>query len=75
MLEDWLGAVTASSPYCGSCGDNECRTVSVSDQIYEAIPAALIVRAGLLAAADVLRNGPQLASEALLAHKDEGDQS
>ncbi|MBD3349374.1 MAG: DUF2703 domain-containing protein [Candidatus Eisenbacteria bacterium] len=53
-LEDWLGAETGQSE-CESCcdavGENvECRTVNVEGSIYEAIPAELIVRAGLLAA-------------------------
>lgn len=55
-LEDWLGAQSASSPCCGSCGDSECRTVSVGGAVYEAIPARLIVRAGFLAAGEVLRD-------------------
>lgn len=56
-LEDWLGATTASSACCGSCAGAECRTVSVGGQTYEAIPAGLIVRAGLIAAGDALRQG------------------
>lgn len=56
-LEDWLGAQTASSPCCEACGDEECRTVSIGDKTYEAIPADLIVRAGFLAAAEALREG------------------
>ncbi len=57
-LEVWLGAEVGRS-LCGSCcgelGDAvECRTVTVDGATYEAIPAALIVKAGLLAAADML---------------------
>ena len=53
-LEDWLGGKVGMS-LCGFCcqemGENvQCRTVTVDDQTYEAIPATLIVRAGLLAA-------------------------
>ncbi|MHC4457680.1 MAG: DUF2703 domain-containing protein [Planctomycetota bacterium] len=56
-LEQWLGAQVGKSP-CGFCcaelGDQvECRTVEVQGQVYEAIPAKLIIRAGLLAAADL----------------------
>lgn len=54
-LEDWVGAQSASSPCCGSCAGAECRTVSVGGETYEAIPAALIVRAGLVAAGEALR--------------------
>jgi hypothetical protein len=51
LLEDWLGGVTGASPCCDVCGDEECRTVDVAGTTYEAIPADLIVKAGLLAAA------------------------
>ena len=54
-LEEWLGAQVGKS-LCGFCcaelGERvECRTVKVQGQVYETIPAKLIVRAGLLAAA------------------------
>ena len=52
-LEDWLGAETGQSPCCDVCGRHECRTVNVEGQSYEAVPADLIVRAGLLAAASL----------------------
>ncbi|MFH0981980.1 MAG: DUF2703 domain-containing protein [Planctomycetota bacterium] len=53
-LEDWVGGRTGMS-LCGSCCDYlgpgvQCRTVAVEGQTYEAVPADLIVRAGLLAA-------------------------
>jgi hypothetical protein len=57
LMEDWLGAQSASSPCSGCCGSKPCRTVEMCGQTYEAIPAALIVRAGFLAAADELRGG------------------
>lgn len=57
-LETWLGATTGASDCtsCGSlCGSNvECRTVVVAGSSYESIPSALIVKAGLLAAADIV---------------------
>lgn len=58
-LEAWVGAEVGTSP-CGSCcselGDGaECRTVSVDSRTYEVIPAELIVKAGLLAASEVLQ--------------------
>jgi anti-sigma factor RsiW len=56
-LEEWLGARAASSPCCDACGDSECRTVCAGGQTYEAIPASLIIRAGLLAAGELLRAG------------------
>ena len=54
LLEDWLEAQTGRSECCDVCGPNDCRTVGVGGEIYEAIPAELIVRAGLLAAAALL---------------------
>jgi len=61
-LEEWLGAQVGKSP-CGFCcaelGDQvECRTVEVGEQVYETIPADLIVRAGLLAAASLYEEPP-----------------
>ena len=53
-LEEWLGAKTGMSPCGGCCGEIgknvKCRTLIVGEQTYEAVPAVLIVRAGLLAA-------------------------
>jgi len=57
-LEEWLAARTASNPCCDACAGAECRTVSVDGQTYEAIPATLIVRAGFLAAGELLRGEP-----------------
>lgn len=53
-LEKWLSATTGQSRCCSSCGDSDCRTITVDGTTYEAIPAELIVRAGLLAGADLL---------------------
>ena len=50
-LEEWLGARTGQSKCCETCGDAECRTVEYADETHEAIPADLIVGAGLAAAA------------------------
>ncbi len=52
-VEEWLGATTGQSRCCETCGDAECRTVEYEDQTHEAIPADLIVRAGLVAASIV----------------------
>ncbi len=51
LLEEWLGARTGQSPCCDVCGDAECRTVEVAGEVHETIPADIIVRAGLAAAA------------------------
>lgn len=62
-LEEWLGAKVGQS-LCGFCcaelGEQvTCRTVEVEGQVYETIPADLIIRAGLLAAAG-LCEGPSV---------------
>lgn len=49
-LEEWLQARVGQSRCCGPCGDNPCRTLELTDKIFETIPADLIIRAGLLAA-------------------------
>lgn len=54
LLEEWLGAKSGQSECCEVCGPNECRTVAVEETVYEAVPEELIVKAGLLAAAELL---------------------
>jgi hypothetical protein len=51
QMEDWLGARVGASRCCAACGDSDCRTVSLDDLTFETIPAALIVKATLAAAA------------------------
>ena len=53
-LEDWLQARTGQSSCCGPCGDAECRTIETQGKIYETIPAELIIKAGLIAAGQLL---------------------
>ena len=53
-LEAWLGASTGTSPCCSVCGDAACRTLECGNQSYDAIPPQLIIKAGLLAAAQQL---------------------
>ena len=53
-LEKLLKAETGQSQCCGACGDEECRTLELKGASYEAIPANIIVRAGLIAAAKIL---------------------
>lgn len=52
-LEEWIGATVGKSQCCDVCGDSECRTISTGQNIFEAIPEDLIIRAGLLAAAEL----------------------
>lgn len=49
-LEEWLDLKVGQSPCCDPCGDAECRTLETGGQVYETIPADLIVQAGLRAA-------------------------
>ncbi|UCE71853.1 MAG: DUF2703 domain-containing protein [Nitrospiraceae bacterium] len=53
-LEKWLGAEVDQSLCCDVCGDAECRTVKVGENIYETIPADLIVKTGLIAASNMI---------------------
>jgi len=55
-LEEWLGATVGQSPCCDACGDAQCRTIKLADT-YEAIPEKLIIRATLLAAAELFADG------------------
>lgn len=57
-LEEWLGATTGQSKCCETCGDAECRTVEYGGDTHEAIPAELIVRAGITAAASLFKIQP-----------------
>jgi len=52
-LEEWIGASVAKSKCCEVCGDSECRTITVGLNTFETIPEDLIIRAGLLAAAEL----------------------
>ena len=52
LLEDLIGAETGQSQCCNVCGDKECRTVKIEDELHETIPADIIVKAGLVAASE-----------------------
>ena len=51
-LEEWLSASVSSSPCCNVCGDSKCRTIELENEVFETIPAELILKAGLIAAAN-----------------------
>ncbi len=53
-IEHWLGGQAGRSRCCNECGDNDCRTLEVGGQQYEAIPEDLLVRAALVAASRML---------------------
>lgn len=50
-LEEWIGATSGASACCSVCGTSPCRTVELEGNTFEIIPATLIVKAGLVAAA------------------------
>lgn len=57
-LEDWLGA-TVNKSFCEFCcpepgKEVECRTIMFEEKEYETVPAILIIKAGLLAASQIL---------------------
>ena len=54
-LEEWIGASVGKSQCCKVCGESECRTISTGQETFEVIYKELIVRAGLLAAAERLQ--------------------
>ena len=53
-LEDWIGGKVNQSLCCDVCGPSECRTVGVGGEVYEIIPAELVIKAGLLAASQLI---------------------
>ena len=53
-LEEWLDAKNGSSPCCDACGDEDCRTLTLGADVFEAIPADLIIDAGVKAAQALL---------------------
>jgi hypothetical protein len=54
LLEEWIGGETGKSKCCDVCGDSECRTISFGENTFESIPERLIIKAGLLAAAELI---------------------
>lgn len=54
LLEEWIGGGVGHTPCCDVCGPHDCRTVEVGDQVYETIPAEIIIKAGLSAAAQLV---------------------
>lgn len=54
LLENWIGGKVSQSPCCDVCGPSECRTVGIGGEVYETIPADLIIKAGLLAASQLV---------------------
>lgn len=65
LLEDWVGGKFGQTPCCDVCGPSACRTVEVKGEVYEAIPAGLIIKAGLIAASQLLTTETNKSSCAL----------
>ncbi len=57
-IEEWLQASAGQSKCCSTCGESDCRTITVDGKTYEAVPAEFIVRAGLLAGAQLVSAKP-----------------
>ncbi len=58
-VEDYLGGSIGQSPCCDVCGPSDCRTVNIGGQVYEMVPAEIIIRAGLVAAAQLVDAGKE----------------
>jgi len=53
-LEDWLDAHVGASTCCPVCAGAPCRTIEVGGRVFEAIPDHLIIKAALVAAAQLM---------------------
>jgi hypothetical protein len=56
LMEDWIGGKVGQSPCCDVCGPSGCRTLSIDKNMFETIPEKLIIRACLLAAAELFKD-------------------
>jgi len=52
-VEEWIGGSSGKSRCNSSCGTNDCRTVKCDGQEFEAVPGRLIIKACLLALANL----------------------
>lgn len=53
-IEEWIGAGVGSSKCCSVCGDAPCRTMEVEGAVFEDIPEAVIMKAALIAASELV---------------------
>lgn len=53
-IEQWLGADVGMSRCCSVCGDSDCRTLEVGGRTYETIPEEQFIKAGLMAASQMI---------------------
>ncbi|MDA8428870.1 MAG: DUF2703 domain-containing protein [Geobacteraceae bacterium] len=64
LLEDWIGGTYGQSQCCEVCGTNDCRTVSVGKEVFEVVPAELVIKAGLMVASQL--SGPETSRDSQL---------
>jgi len=57
-IEEWLGAGVGMSRCCTVCGDSDCRTLDIGGRVYETIPTEQFIKAGLMAASQMLASPP-----------------
>ncbi len=53
-IEEWLDANVGMSRCCSVCGDSDCRTLEVGGRVYETIPEEQFIKAGLMAATQMM---------------------
>ncbi|AMK21608.1 DUF2703 domain-containing protein [Sphingobium sp. TKS] len=53
-IEEWLGANVGMNRCCSVCGDSDCRTLEVGGRTYETIPEEQFIKAGLMAASQMI---------------------
>lgn len=53
-LEYWINGKVGESECCDVCRPNDCRTITVNGDTYEEIPPELIIKAGFLAASNMI---------------------
>lgn len=53
-IEEWLGANVGMSRCCSVCGVSDCRTLEVGGRTYEVIPEQQFIKAGLMAASQMI---------------------
>lgn len=53
-IEEWLNADVGMSRCCSVCGDSDCRILEVGGHTYETIPEEQFIKAGLMAASQMM---------------------
>ena len=53
-LEEWIDANVGMSRCCSVCGESNCRTLEVGGRSYETIPEEQFIKAGLMAASQMM---------------------